>query len=1571
MMAIITIILIFLLIILSYVRTTVFTPKYAMEYKFPFLRPFSDNENYYLITSRKELKINIDTGDISESELQIQLQYSDKGVFCTNELNDCYIYDPDHLYYINHNKFIFFSDDNPDSCGDNLIGCISLDDNFIIYGMKSDRLVYIQKYNNEDIYHCHETSIPITERFSCKYIKNDKFICALIDHNEKIKIYLLNEQSDNNHLLEIIYDSKQYINIALYNTTIKKSIKILCGQLKDNDNKIMCCFFRIKYNNENTFSGGGIQLLGNHNLTFNSEDNKFNEKDCSFSEFNNEYLFCCGVKNFIICYRLNYMYEKIKQFNISIEGRNSYLSMITNNLNATFFFMNEDKKVYVYKIFLPNCTNKEYSFYYSLNENNNGETLEKLSNLFNVSANNTYLKFDNAPYNFGNFILNENQTITNSDKIHIKNNEYIFDFNITNRDIINSNNITINYTVIIENDEAYSKQCQIKFNFGVSSCGDNYIKYENNCYQISNSTIKSFYDPENNKESSCYQKFHLYIKEDSNECIKLSSEGYYISNNITGLLSKCYESCKTCAKYKEIYQDNKENHNCIECADNYYKLENELFPNNCYDRETINSWRYFEESTINSIFFPSFSFSSLISSNLKEREDLGFDGEEDEEEKDISETISTSYNIKTTEKFYENEESEKYTDKQEVSTEEKEELKFTTEKINEEIELSENNEYTYEKDDNYKNEKIPEENELPSSEEKKNTDEKEITLSENEISNSEIISECDISCLTCNVNNKTICSECNKENGYFPLYNNNSFCYNNETINEGYYLDKSTSSFIWKLCKDKCDECNMFKTQDGDCVTECPNDYIVYNNECISKINEQNILITEFKNKILSNISSYINSSKVINGTNFIATVLSSDNMEPEEQIKNGISAVELGNCTEVIKEYYNISKYENLIIFNIETKNSSNNNKDNSFNLGKNTQIEIYDILGNKLNLSVCKEDITVMKYIGDVEELDIQSAMSLSEQGIDVFNSKDKFFNDICHPYENSDGRDITINDRRKDIYQNATFCQNGCSYLGMNYNLMVANCKCDSSVLQGDENSITNNDKSESNVNYFESLTKSFIANLLDFNYEIIRCYNLVFKLEILKHNIGFFCLFIMFLLQLIFFIIYLIRKVKQIKIFMLIFNDKYEMKKIVKKCNKTNSAPPKKRTRAKRKSLDKRNRIINKNHDKNIKKYIDKNKDNIHLKGNESNDQTFSGKKIINKENKLRNILQNDKKYNKILYSNNLKKEYFISNNNSQIINAPVPMININNRDFRKGINYNLSGENNLTTSKTTHTNEKILKHKKIQIKNKSLRKKRIKHFKHKMDTIPDKMDDINNKYKVNKLRVSKFLKNDDEVQDMDYEEAIIHDKRNYLRIFWSFLIDSQIILGTFCTGNYLNLFVIKLSFFIFTFQISFFLNALFYTDDYISDAYHNNGVLDFISGLPKSIYSFIATLITINLLKMLSNSKSELTRVIRMRGIYNNFRNIINMKLWKLRKKLIIYFIIVFLLEIFFLYYVTAFCAVYRNSQKYWFFGCLESFGMDSLVSFIICLFTAFLRYISVRKQIKYCFFLSNFISTFL
>ena len=227
--------------------------------------------------------------------------------------------------------------------------------------------------------------------------------------------------------------------------------------------------------------------------------------------------------------------------------------------------------------------------------------------------------------------------------------------------------------------------------------------------------------------------------------------------------------------------------------------------------------------------------------------------------------------------------------------------------------------------------------------------------------------------------------------------------------------------------------------------------------------------------------------------------------------------------------------------------------------------------------------------------------------------------------------------------------------------------------------------------------------------------------------------------------------------------------------------------------------------------------------------------------------------------------------------------------------------------------------------------------------------------------------AKLFKGDDDLQDMNYEKAILYDKRTYLRIYWSFLLDKQIILGTFFTHNYLNLFVIKLSFLVCNFQISFFLNAFFYTEEYISDAYHNDGVLDFFSGLPKSIYSLLVTMILTNLLNMLSNSKSDLMYIIREKNNNKNYLYIVNRKLKQIRTKLIIYFILVFLLGTLFLYYVCSFCSVYRYSQKYWFFGSLESFAMDFLVAVIFCLFLALFRYLAIKKHLKCFYIIANII----
>ena len=484
-------------------------------------------------------------------------------------------------------------------------------------------------------------------------------------------------------------------------------------------------------------------------------------------------------------------------------------------------------------------------------------------------------------------------------------------------------------------------------------------------------------------------------------------------------------------------------------------------------------------------------------------------------------------------------------------------------------------------------------------------------------------------------------------------------------------------------------------------------------------------------------------------------------------------------------------------------------------------------------------------------------------------------------------------------------------------MNYELMTANCLCDSSLLQSfDGNNNTKHESIKEEKINFNILTKSIIANLFDFNVDIINCYNLVFNLKILVHNLGFYCMALMFILQLIFLFIYHTKKLKSIKYFMLIFNNE-------KIKERNNLYPPK------------------------YKKYI--------------NDKKLFKSKNIETTNTPE---FNDEKYES--NSNSKKKIRLINTNVLEIITKKNKLksntlfFSIADKKKKKEMQTEAIDScaslkaNNIIKNQNRKIIHKILTNKKIG---------KISFFN--KNKIEEKK---NNSIHQNIIRISN---NGEHLQDMDYKMASFEDKRSFLRIYLSYLVDSQIILGTFCTENYLNLFIIKLSFFVYTFQISFFLNAFFYTDKYISDAYHNDGVLDFFSGLPKSIYSFFATLITTNLLKMLSSSKSELMRVLKGKRKYKNYLYIIDIKLRKLKRKLVIYFIFVFLLGLFFLYYVSAFCAVYRNSQRYWVIGCLESFGVDCLVSVIICILPATFRYIAIKKHIKFCYILANIISIFL
>ena len=668
-------------------------------------------------------------------------------------------------------------------------------------------------------------------------------------------------------------------------------------------------------------------------------------------------------------------------------------------------------------------------------------------------------------------------------------------------------------------------------------------------------------------------------------------------------------------------------------------------------------------------------------------------------------------------------------------------------------------------------------------------------------------------------------------------------------------------------CFETCRLCTEFSMDISNqkCIY-CKEGYFLENENCI-KINFEHMAFEEFKNFFKeNNISLYINSSNIINGLDFKALISLSNDLIINDQIHFFKSTIDIQICPQ-LKAQYNISDNESLIILITQIKNNEINTIEKKyFNLGIKILLNIFDLSGRKLDFSICEENIKMMHHLEGYQDIDLKSAKKYAIKGIDVFNATDSFFNDLCYPYDNKDNKDIIIFDRRNDIYQNVIFCQDECLYKGINFNTSFANCLCSIDSIGVIYDNITDENKKikkeQNGLINFKTLRKTFTSNLFVSNIDVINCHNLIFDLNILKKNIGFYFYFITFLIQIILFFIFLYKKLVPIKIYMLNINSNNQVIIIKRVKVKKNSIIIKKKKKMKRKSLIFKSTIQQKNNfikrksmpmiDYNSQIHLVKNNGNISTLGNNSN-------KVVKDEFKLE------------------KKEI------NTVIN---PLI---------------------------------------------------------------------------------ILMKENDLNEMDYEEIIKKEKRTCLRMYWAFFVYSQINLGTFCTEIKLNLFVIKLSFLVYTFEISFFLNAFFYSDKYISDAYHNNGILNFVSGLPKSIYSSIFSSVITILLSMLSNSENEFRKLMKEKNSNKDYEKLVDDKLNKFRNKLIFYYILIFSLNISFIYFVSAFCAVYRYSQKYLLFGFFESFAINFFVANIVCIFISLFRYMSIQKRMKYFHTFSNVI----
>jgi ribosomal 50S subunit-recycling heat shock protein len=232
----------------------------------------------------------------------------------------------------------------------------------------------------------------------------------------------------------------------------------------------------------------------------------------------------------------------------------------------------------------------------------------------------------------------------------------------------------------------------------------------------------------------------------------------------------------------------------------------------------------------------------------------------------------------------------------------------------------------------------------------------------------------------------------------------------------------------------------------------------------------------------------------------------------------------------------------------------------------------------------------------------------------------------------------------------------------------------------------------------------------------------------------------------------------------------------------------------------------------------------------------------------------------------------------------------------------------------------------------------------------------KFNNLNNTieiYKKNKTITYKL--SDEEINSLEYNDAILIDKRTFCQYYFSLLLRKHIILFTFFSKNDYNLIHIKINIFFLSFSLFFALNVLFFTDKTMHKIYESKGIYHLIIQLPKIIYSSLITSVFNLIIRKFALSDKN---IIDLKNI--GIRKKKNEKLIKviscLKIKFNIFFVIGFVFLCFCWYYISVFCCVYINTQIVLIKDTFLSFGFSLLYPFILNLIPGLFRIPSLKYK---------------
>ena len=869
-----------------------------------------------------------------------------------------------------------------------------------------------------------------------------------------------------------------------------------------------------------------------------------------------------------------------------------------------------------------------------------------------------------------------------------------------------------------------------------------------------------------------------------------------------------------------------------------------------------------------------------------------------------------------------------------------------------------------------------------------------------EISSSDAPNKCPEKCKKCiDSESEEKCTQCNNDKGYFPLSNSEDFiiidCITNQIKEQkynNYYFDIETG--FYRPCYERCETCNekgdgknnncitcdvgyMLKPdyeESLNCVpkykylyyynqynqysmtddTNCPDEFslkIIEKNKCIDKCendntyryNYNNVCYKECPNNTLDDDGDLmckddpnvcILTETEISVSNETNTTLEIEKIffnyaKEYNYTNNHVSIIILGN--NIITLYKNKSCLSELSISSkvldissatVKVKKYYNISEDEELIIGiikneyKYESFEVYHPKnGDPLYINqICKnETYSVNKNLEEElssnSQIDFENLKDMANQDINIIDLSCPFYSDICFHYTSKFNKDVPLKDRVLIYYPNISLCDGECELESIYLKNWTVKCNCpfDEEEKEKSKNSIKDNALYQSQFGEIEELIS--LANI-----NVMKCYKDIFEYKFFIKSSGNFIVLSIIILHIVMTIIYCRKSFFYINKYIFTITSKYLI--YLKLKTNLNEKPHKFNCETIKYSKELSDLDKGKLEGKVIKK--NKRKSRLAIQ----NPEIFKPKKDITDNDSIKNE------------SNNIKiKIDDITTSNNNYINSSSKI-----RTNEKSKSY-------MSKAKSSMDLTKYNLNKKNNLEN--------------LEILPKNQENIN-------IDIEDYLKTDP--NDMDYDEALRRDNRKFFVYYWEKIQTEQILINTFYYHEPLKPRPIKLMLLALQIDLYFFINGLFYNEEYVKkifDLEKDTLYKKFLRFTDNLFYAFIVGVIINYIIEcfFIEEKKIRVTLKREKNNILFLKYEIIQI-IKDIQGRYFTFIIICFIISLFTWYHLYCFNNIYPHMQSEWLVFSVLIILCIQVLSLLSSLLETILRFISFRFKSEKLFKLS-------